>query len=317
MAATPATRSLPRSGTDRKKARPAGKKRAQPGRLAGRTLTYVVLIAVAILCGAPFVWMLSASLEPLGEIFAWPPHWIPAHPSLHNYTAFLNSGSDIGRWFLNSAFIAGSVTILQTFLSALAAYAFAKRRFPGRNLIFYLFLGTMMFPGTILFIPNYIVLKHIPFFGGNNLLGAGGHGWLNSYWGLIAPSIISPFAIFLLRQYMKSIPDDLLDAARMDGGSEFWIFWRVVLPLSRPALAAVAIFTFGYFWQDFLWPLILINSPSLYTLPLGLGLFVQQNKTVWDLLMAGSVMSVLPVVILFLVFQRHFIQGIALSGLKG
>jgi multiple sugar transport system permease protein len=314
MAVEPATRSLPRSAGE-----PSIQKYRKPRarRGSGRALTYLVLVIVGIICGAPFIWMLSASLEPLGQIFSWPPHWIPSHPSLHNYTAFMTSGADIQRWFLNSAFVAGSVTIIQTFLSALAAYAFAKRRFPGRDLIFYLFIGTMMFPGAILFIPNYIVLKHIPLFGGNNLLGQGGHGWLNSYWGLIIPAAISPFAIFLLRQYMKSIPDDLLDAARIDGGSEFWIFWRVVLPLSRPALAAVAIFTFGYFWQDFLWPLIVINSPNLYTLPLGLGLFVQQNKTVWDLLMAGSVISVAPVIALFIVFQRQFIQGIALSGLKG
>ena len=299
-------------------ASPAGAppKAAQPGRWGGRALTYLVLIIIAVICAAPFVWMLSASFEPLGQIFSWPPHWVPAHPTLHNYTAFMSSGTDIGRWFLNSALVAGSVTILQTFFSALAAYAFAKRRFPGRDLIFYLFLGTMMFPGSVLFIPNYIVLKDIPLFGGNNLLGAGGHGWLNSYWGLIVPSAVSAFAIFLLRQYMKSIPDDLLDAARMDGGSELWIFWRVVLPLSRPALAAVAIFTFGFFWQDYLWPLIVINSPSLYTLPLGLGQFSQQNRTVWDLLMAGSVISLAPVIVVFLVFQRHFIQAIATSGLK-
>ena len=284
---------------------------------SGRALTYLVLIAIAIICGAPFIWMLSASLEPLGEIFAWPPHWLPAHPTLHNYTAFLTSGSDIGRWFFNSAFVAGTVTVLQTFLSALAAYAFAKRRFPGRNIIFFLFIGTMMFPGAILFIPNYMVLKHIPLFGGNNLLGQGGHGWLDSFTGLIIPAAVSPFSIFLLRQYMTSIPDDLLDAARIDGAAEFWIFWRVILPLSKPALAAVAIFTFGYFWQDFLWPLIVIDSPEKYTLPLGLGLFVQQNKTVWDVLMAGSVLSLAPVIILFLIFQRQFIQGIAFSGMKG
>jgi multiple sugar transport system permease protein len=299
-------------------ARPAAG-RPRPRRVrrsGGRALTYLVLVVVAIICAAPFVWMLSASFEPLGQIFSWPPHWVPSHPTLHNYTAFMNSGSDIGRWFLNSALVAGTITILQTFLGALAAYAFAKRRFPGRDLIFYLFLGTMMFPGAVLFIPNYIILKDIPLFGGNNLLGAGGHGWLNSYWGLIVPSAVSAFAIFLLRQYMKSIPDDLLDAARMDGGSELWIFWRVVLPLSRPALAAVAIFTFGFFWQDYLWPLIVINSPSLYTLPLGLGQFSQQNRTVWDLLMAGSVISVAPVIVVFLIFQRQFIQGIATSGLK-
>lgn len=309
----------PASPPPRATRRPAAPRRApaRAGHWGGRALTYLVLLVVAVICGAPFVWMLSASLEPLGQIFSWPPHWIPSHPSLHNYTAFIGSGSDIGRWFINSAFIAITVTVLQTFLSALAAYAFAKRRFPGRDLIFYLFIGTMMFPGAILFIPNYIVLKHIPLFGGNNLLGQGGHGWLNSYWGLIIPAAVSPFSIFLLRQFMKSIPDDLLDASRMDGGSEWWIFTRVVLPLTRPALAAVAIFTFGYFWQDYLWPLIVINSPSLYTLPLGLGMFVQQNKTVWDLLMAGSVISVAPVIVLFLIFQRQFVQGIAVTGMKG
>jgi multiple sugar transport system permease protein len=295
----------------------AGKPRPRRVRRSGgRALTYLVLVVIAIICAAPFVWMLSASFEPLGQIFSWPPHWLPSNPTLHNYTAFMSSGSNIGRWFLNSALVTGAVTILQTFLGALAAYAFAKRRFPGRDLIFYLFLGTMMFPGAVLFIPNYIILKDIPLFGGNNLLGQGGHGWLNSYWGLIVPGAISAFAIFLLRQYMKSIPDDLLDAARMDGGSELWIFWRVVLPLSRPALAAVAIFTFGFFWQDYLWPLIVLNSPSLYTLPLGLGQFSQQNRTVWDLLMAGSVISVAPVIVVFLIFQRHFIQGIAMSGMK-
>jgi multiple sugar transport system permease protein len=300
-------------------ARPARGRLSATGVLhvVGRVLTYVILIAIAVICAAPFIWMVSASLEPIGEIFAWPPHWIPAHPSLNNYSAFLNSGSDVGRWFLNSVFVAGTVTVLQTFLSALAAYAFAKRRFPARDFIFYLFIGTMMFPGAILFIPNYIILKHIPLFGGNNLLGIGGHGWLNSFWGLIIPAAVSPFSIFLLRQFMKSIPDDLLDAARIDGATEFWIFWWVVLPLSRPALAAVGIFTFGYFWQDYLWPLILIDSPNLYTMPLGLGLFVQQNRTVWDLLMAGSVISIVPVVILFLIFQRQFVQGIALSGMKG
>jgi multiple sugar transport system permease protein len=300
-------------------ARPARGRLSATGvlHLVGRVLTYVILIAIAVICAAPFIWMVSASLEPIGEIFAWPPHWIPAHPSLNNYSAFLNSGSDVGRWFLNSVFVAGTVTVLQTFLSALAAYAFAKRRFPARDFIFYLFIGTMMFPGAILFIPNYIILKHIPLFGGNDLLGIGGHGWLNSFWGLIIPAAVSPFSIFLLRQFMKSIPDDLLDAARIDGATEFWIFWWVVLPLSRPALAAVGIFTFGYFWQDYLWPLILIDSPNLYTMPLGLGLFVQQNRTVWDLLMAGSVISIVPVVILFLIFQRQFVQGIALSGMKG
>lgn len=291
--------------------------RRRMGRRAGRILTYAILIAGTIICVAPFVWMLSASLEPIGQIFAWPPHWIPSHATLNNYTSFLSGSSSVGRWLLNSMFVSVTVTVLQVFLSALAAYAFAKRRFPGRNVIFFLFLGTMMFPGAIMFIPNYIVLKHIPLFGGNSLAGMGGHGWLNSFWGLIIPAAISPFDIFLLRQFMKSIPDELLDAARMDGAREFMIFRRIVLPLCKPALAAVSIFTFGYFWQDYLWPLIVINSPNLYTLPLGLGQFVQQHNAQWGLLMAGSVISLLPVIVVFLIFQRHFIEGVSMSGLKG
>jgi multiple sugar transport system permease protein len=207
--------------------------------------------------------------------------------------------------------------VLQLFFNSLAAYTFAKRRFPGRNLIFMLFLATMMVPPQVTLIPNYLVLKHIPFFGGNDALGAGGHGWLDSYWGLILPGTVSAFGIFLLRQYMQSIPDELLDAARVDGAGEFRIFTRVVLPLCGPALAATAIFTFTYAWEDFLWPLIVVSSSDKYTAPLGLALFVVKNRTSWNLLMAGSVVATLPMIVIFLIFQRRFIQGISMTGLKG
>jgi multiple sugar transport system permease protein len=166
-------------------------------------------------------------------------------------------------------------------------------------------------------IPNYLVLQHVPFFGGNDAFGQGGHGMLDSYWGLILPGCVSAFGIFLLRQYMRSIPDDLLDAARIDGASEFRIFRQVVLPLCRPALAATGIFTFMAAWEDFFWPLIIVSDPDLYTAPLGLALFVVKNRTAWDVLMAGSVIATLPMVVVFIVFQRQFIQGIALSGVKG
>nr|WP_246211297.1 carbohydrate ABC transporter permease [Phytoactinopolyspora alkaliphila] len=199
----------------------------------------------------------------------------------------------------------------------MAAYVFAKRTFPGRDTIFLLFLATLMVPPQITLIPNYLVLKHIPLFGGNDILGQGGHGWLDSYYGLILPGSVSAFGIFLLRQYMLTIPDELLDAARVDGAGEFRVFWRVVLPLSGPALAATAIFTFIYAWEDFLWPLIIISSPEHYTMPLGLALFVVKNRTAWDMLMAGSVVATIPVLVIFMIFQRHFIKGISLSGLKG
>jgi multiple sugar transport system permease protein len=279
-------------------------------------LIYLVLIFGVIIFIAPFAWMVTASVQHTGDIFRWPPSWIPRNPTLHAYATFFQK-ERIGRYFLNSAFVSVTITVLQLLTSSLAAYTFAKRRFPGRDKLFVLFLGTMMVPGQVTIIPNYVILKHIPFFGGNNWAGSGGIGWLDSYWGLIGPQGVSAFGIFMLRQYMKSIPDDLLDAARVDGASEFRIWAQIVMPLCRPALGALAIFTFGYQWEDFYWPLVIISSESLRTLPLGLALFVVRNKTVWDLLMAGSVVATAPVVIVFLIFQRHFVRGITMSGMKG
>ena len=248
-------------------------------------------------------------------MFCCPPYWITRDPTIKNYTRFFDE-ERIGRYFLNSAFVSVSITIAQLFTSSLAAYTFAKRRFPGRDFLFVAILGTMMIPGQVTIIPNYVILKHIPFFGGNDWLGAGGSGWLDSYWGLILPQGVSAFGIFMLRQYIKTIPDDLLDAARVDGASEFRIYAQIVMPLCRPALAALAIFTFAYHWDDFYWPLVIVSSEELRTLPLGLALFVVRNRTVWDLLMAGSVIATVPVLVVFLLFQRHFIRGIAMSGMK-
>jgi multiple sugar transport system permease protein len=283
--------------------------------IGGKALVYLLLIAGSLIFVAPFAWMVTASFQGIGDMFRWPPSWIPRNPSLDNYTRFFEQ-ERIGRYFLNSAYIALAVTALQLFTSSLAAYTFAKRRFPGRDALFMIALGTMMIPGQVTLIPNYVILKRIPFFGGNNALGNGGSGWLDSYWGLIVPQAASAFGIFLLRQYMKSIPDDLLDAARVDGATEFRIYREVVMPLCRPALAALGIFTFSYVWDDFFWPLIIVSSEELRTLPLGLALFVVKNRTAWDLLMAGSVITTVPVLIVFLLFQRHFIRGIAVTGMK-
>jgi multiple sugar transport system permease protein len=278
-------------------------------------VVYAVLIAGVVIFVAPFAWMVTASLQDVGDIFRWPPQWIPRSPDLDSYGKFFEQ-ANVGRLFLNSAYVAIAVTVLQLFTASMAAYAFAKRSFPGRNALFLLTLGTMMIPGQVTLIPTYIILKHVPFFGGNDWLGQGGHGWLDSYWGLIVPQAASAFAIFLLRQYMTTIPNDLLDAARIDGASEFRIYAQIVMPLCRPALAALAIFTFSYQWDNFYWPLIIVASEELRTLPLGLALFVVRNRTAWDLLMAGSVVATLPVVVVFLLFQKHFVRGIAMSGLK-
>ena len=295
--------------------------------LKAKFFSYLILLPVAVLFVAPFAWLISASFQPMSTIFSNPPTWVPDDPTLGGYKGFLNvgeltqaergRGSGDWKWFVNSAFVAVTVVTLQTFFNALCAYCFAKRMFPGRDAIFLVFLGTMMIPGMVLLIPNYIILQHIPFVGGNDWLGNGGQGLLNNYAGLILPQVVTAFGIFLLRQYMLSIPDQLLEAARIDGASEFRIFWSVVLPLCTPALAANAIFSFQSVWEDFFWPLIVMTDPDKYTVPVGLALFVVQNRTSWTLLFAGSVIATLPMLIVFLFLQRYFVQGIALTGIKG
>lgn len=301
----------------------SGPQKSSPGRRKSilrqrimRIPLYVILIGGGILFAAPFVWLISASFQRSGDIFSWPPQWIPQDPTWDGYVKFFTETEAV-RWFINSTFVATSVTVLQLFFNSLAAFVFAKRKFPGRDAIFLVFLATMMVPPQVTMIPNYLILQHIPFFGGNDLLGQGGHGMLDSYWGLILPGAVSAFGIFLLRQFMMGVPDELLDAARIDGASEFTVYARIMLPLCRPVLAATAIFTFMAAWEDFLWPLIIMSDPEKFTAPLGLALFVQKNQTEWGLLLAGSVIATLPMVIIFVIFQRQFVQGIAMSGLKG
>jgi multiple sugar transport system permease protein len=294
--------------------RPRRRRRFRPT----RALRFVVLLTIAIIFVAPFAFMVTASFQPIDRMFRLPPQWLPTQPTIANYTGFFKSGRDIGRWVFNSMYVAVTVTVLQLFFCSLVAYTFAKRTFPGRDFLFFLGLATLMLPSEVTLIPNYLIMKSFPLMGGNDLYGVGGNGMLDSYWALIIPNLMSPFGIFLLRQYMKSaIPDELIDAARIDGAGHFRIYWKVVLPLSKPALAALAIFTFQFFWENFYGPLILISDESLFTLPLGLALFVVKNRTAWNLVMAGSVLATLPMIILFAIFQRQFVRGISLSGIKG
>jgi multiple sugar transport system permease protein len=283
--------------------------------IAWKLVVYILLLAGAILFVAPFAWMVTASLQDISNMFRWPPSWIPVNPSFKNYAKFLQT-PNLGLWLFNSVYIAIAITVLQMFFNSLAAYTFAKRKFPGRDVLFLILLGTIMIPGQVLLIPSYIILQHIPFFGGNDIFGQGGHGWLDSYWGLIAPGAVSTWGIFWLRQYIKGIPDDLIDAAKIDGASEFRIYGQVILPLSQPALAASAIGTFTYAWNDWFWPLIVTSSDELRVLPLGLALFVTKNKVVWDIVFAGSVLVTLPVLIMFLLFQRQILKAVVLSGIK-
>lgn len=313
MAATPA------QGTPTVAAAPTRRRRRGPSGagLPTMVLVYAFLIGGSIIFMAPFAWMVVASFKHIQDIFTYPPTWVPHNPTFANYRTFLES-QNVARWFFNSAFVTLTVIAIQTLFSAMAAYCFAKRDFPLRDTFFLVGLGTMAIPAAVLLVPNYLVLKHIPMFGGNDFLGNGGHGWLDSYWGLIVPNGINMFSIFMMRQYMRSIPDELIDAAKVDGAGHFRIFAQVVVPLSKPVIAATAIFAFNFYWNNFQWPLIIISSPDHYTVPLGLAQFVQsaQHRTSWDVVMAGSVMATLPVLIAFLLFQRYFVRGIAISGLK-
>ena len=250
----------------------------------------------------PFIWMLSTSLKTPADTFAYPPVWIPSQIVWGNYTKAV-SVMPFGRFYLNSLFVTVSVTVLQILTSSLAAFAFARLRFRGRNMLFLLYLATLMIPFQVTMIPNFILVRLL--------------GWYDTYQALILPPAFSAFSTFLLRQYFMGIPLDLDEAARIDGASSFRIWWSVILPLSGPVLAALAIFVSLNTWNEFLWPLIITNSPEMRTLPVGLSTFQGQFKVEWNLLMAGSVIAMLPVLIVYIIGQRWFIRGIAMSGMGG
>jgi len=285
-------------------------------RLLKPTFLHLVLAAGALTTIVPFLWMISTSLKPEPEIFRFPPVWIPSACQWDNYAKAMTA-APFGRYFLNTVIYAVGITASNLLFCSMAAYAFARLRFPGRNLLFILVLGTMMIPAQVTMVPVFIMLKRWPLLGGNDLLGAGGHGLLNTYTGLILPGAVGAFGIFLLRQFFMTLPRELEDAARIDGCSEAGIYWRIILPLSKPAMATLGIFTFTAAWNEFLWPLLIMSKDSMKTLQVGLQVFQTQYTTTWDLLMAGTVVVTLPVLIIFLFGQRYFTRGIALSGMKG
>jgi multiple sugar transport system permease protein len=250
----------------------------------------------------PFVWMLSTSLKTPSSVFVYPPEWIPNPVQWKNYSDVVNVMPFL-RYVLNTTAVAASITFLHLAVSSLAAYAFARLRFPGRNRLFLAYLATLMVPGQVTLIPNFLIVKYL--------------GWIDSYQALIIPQIFTAFGTFLLRQFFLTIPGELEDAARIDGASALSIYWRIVMPLSGPALATLGVFTFTAQWNNFLWPLIVINDEQMRTLTVGLRALVGEFTVQYPLLMAGSVISVLPILIIFLLAQRFFVRGIALTGLAG
>lgn len=283
-----------------------------------RLLLHLVLIVASFVMALPFLWMVSTSLKPADQIFVYPPQLIPRVFLWQNYTNAM-AAAPFALYFRNTAIYAGGVLAIQIILCSMAGYAFARLPFPGRQAAFIAILATMMVPNQMLLIPLFVMLKHVPFGGGNDILGNGGNGWLDSFAGLIVPNAVTAFGIFLMRQFFSTLPGELADAGRIDGASEAQIFWRIMLPLTKPALATLGIITFQNAWNDFLWPLIVTDTPSTRTLQLGLQVFQDQNSADmnWAFLMAATTVVSIPILIVFIVGQRYLVQGIALTGLKG
>ncbi len=264
---------------------------------------YLVLVAVAVVLIIPLLWMLSASLKGNEEIFAIPPTWFPEEIRWENYAEVFDRLPFL-RYLQNTTYIT-TLTILGTvFSSSLVAYAFACLRWPGRDKLFIFVIATMMLPLHVIMVPLFVIFKELH--------------WLNTYKPLIVPAFLGggAFNIFLLRQFFLTIPRELFDAARIDGCSEWRLYWNIAMPLARPALITVAILTFMFSWNDFLGPLIYLSDQAKNTLALGLALFVGQHQTEWGILMAASIIMMIPMVIIFFFFQRYFIQGFTMSGLK-
>jgi multiple sugar transport system permease protein len=271
-------------------------------RLLPALLLYGLLAVGLLLALAPLLWMVAASLMPPGEANSYPPRLWPSAVTFEHYTA-LFTRLDLARYLLNSTLLAGAVTAISLLINSMAGYAFAKFRFRGRDRLFRGLLAALVIPGQVAMLPLFLLLKQF--------------GLINTYGGVIVPGMASIFGIFLIRQYLLAIPDSLLDAARMDGASEFRIYWSLVLPLCRPILITLAIFTFMGTWNDFMWPLIVLTDSSMYTLPVALANLLGEHVQDTELMMAGSVLTVLPVMLLFVALQKYYIAGIMLGGMKG
>ena len=278
----------------------------------GRWVSWLVLLVAATAAILPLYWMTTGSLKLQSDAMKTPPEWFPEDPTVANYEK-LFGGQEGGawsgrrpasRWLVNSLLVAISVSISAVFTSALAGYALGKLSFPGRRIAFWLVVATMMLPRQVSLIPLYLMVV--------------GLDWMDSYPGLIAPFLCYPFGIFLVRQFMMQVPDDLLAAARIDGAGPWRVFWHIVLPMSRPALGAVAIFSFMGAWNEYLWQLIVTNRPEMYTLPVGVSKLVTTlSEFDLGLAMAGATVAFLPMLAVFMMFQRYFVQGISVGALKG
>jgi multiple sugar transport system permease protein len=265
-------------------------------------LVNAALLAIAIVSLAPLAWMLSVSFMPMGEAARFPPPLLPSQATLDNYRE-LFARTGIARNFANSLLVSGAITLLSLLVNTLAGYAFAKLRFAGRERVFQVLLAALVIPAQVAMLPLFLLMKEL--------------GLVNTYAGVVVPALATVFGIFLVRQYARSIPDELLEAARIDGAGELYIFFRIVLPMLKPVLVTLAIFTFMGAWNDFMWPLIVLTDQEHYTLPVALATLSREHIMDVELMMAGAVVTVVPVLLLFLALQRYYIQGLLLGSVKG
>ena len=277
---------------------------------------YVIAAGLSLMMFLPFYWSLITSLKPDDEIFSFPIRWVPSTVTFEHYVNAFTT-VPFGRYFLNSFYLATVGVITNLFFGSLSGYAFAKLKFRLNRPLFSILLAAMMIPGVVTMIPSFYVLKHFPLVGGNDLFGSGGNGFLNSFWGIILPGASGSFAVFFMRQFFLTLPDDMMEMARIEGAGEFRIFWQIYWPLTKPALATLGIFTFQAGWNAFLWPMIVLNDPAKHTIQMGLQAFSYNYQTDYGPMMAGALVAVLPILVMFVFLQRYFTQGIAFSGIKG
>ena len=281
---------------------PFNKKPTSPAKIVGTVIGYAAMILCSLFILLPFIWMSLASVKPNNEVFMVPMKWLPSVWHWENYVNIW-SDSNMLVWVGNTVFFAICVTFLQVFTGSFAAYGFSKVKFRGRNVLFLIYIATMAVPWKAYMIPQFKILSAI--------------GLSDTRWSIILLQAFGAFGVFMMKQFYDTIPEELSEAARLDGLSEFGIYRRIVLPLSGPSIAALGIITFTNTWNDYMGPLIYLRSPSLYTIQLGLKTFISQNSADYAMIMTGSVMSVLPILIVFLIGQKQFIEGIATSGMKG
>ena len=271
--------------------------------LVGRGVAYLVLVGWAVITLLPLYWLFTGAFKSTGALEAMPPEWFPVNPSLENFE-MLFSLTPILRWLVNTLIVASVVTISTLFFGSMAGYALAKKKFPGRDKIFWMLLSTMMIPPQVTLIPLYILVTMKL-------------GWGDTYLGLIVPSLVSSWTIFMLKQAMQTLPSSLMDAARIDACTEWGVYWKVVLPLARPALTVAGIFNFVGHWHSFFWPLLVTSKSSMRLLQVGLASFRFENATSYGPMMAGAVISALPIIVMFFALQRFFLQGLTVGAIKG